>query len=98
MGTYDILLSTLKWILLRVTILGMWLTDLLTERLLFLNGSLKLSVFPDRSVDKFNAPLVAKRFSKNQGQDYDKTFALLVRFDCLHLLLSIGAVNSFVPL
>jgi hypothetical protein len=30
---YGILLSRLKWMLFRVTILGIWLIDLLTERL-----------------------------------------------------------------
>jgi hypothetical protein len=33
----------------------------------------------------------------NSGQDYDKTFAPLVYFDSLGLLLSIVAANSFVP-
>jgi hypothetical protein len=51
----------------------------------------------DRSVDKFKVRLVAKGFSQIQGQDYDETFALVVHFDSLLLLLPIVAANGFVP-
>jgi hypothetical protein len=51
----------------------------------------------DGSVDKFKARLVAKRFSHIQREDYDETFALVVRCDSLRLLLSIVAANGFVP-
>jgi hypothetical protein len=51
----------------------------------------------DATVDKFNARLLAKRFSQNQGQDSDDKFALVVRFDSLGLLLSNVTVTGFVP-
>jgi hypothetical protein len=51
----------------------------------------------DGSVDKFKARLVAKGFSQIQGQDYNETFAQVVRFDSLRLLMPIVAANGFVP-
>jgi hypothetical protein len=56
----------------------------------------KIKHLSDGSVDKFQARLVAKGFSQIQGQDYDETFAPVVRFDSLHLLLSIVTVKGFV--
>jgi hypothetical protein len=38
---------------------------------------------------------VAKGLSQIQGQDDDETFALVVRFDSLRLVLSIVAMNGF---
>jgi hypothetical protein len=58
----------------------------------------KIKPLSDGSVDKFKARLVAKRFSQIQGQDYDETFAPVVRFDPLHVLLSIVTANGFVSL
>jgi hypothetical protein len=49
----------------------------------------KIKRLSDGSVDKFQERLVAKGFSQIQGQDYNDTFALVIRFDSLHLLLSI---------
>jgi hypothetical protein len=49
-------------------------------------------------VDKFKAPLVAKGLSQIQRLDYDETFAPVVCFDSLRLLLSIVAATGFVPL
>jgi uncharacterized protein (DUF1330 family) len=57
----------------------------------------KIKHLSDGSVNKFKARLVAKGFSPIQGQDYDETFALVVRFDSLRHLLSIVAANGFVP-
>jgi hypothetical protein len=58
----------------------------------------KIKRLSEGSVDKFKARLVAKRFSQIQGQDYDESFAPVVRFNSLCLLLSIVAANGFVPL
>jgi hypothetical protein len=49
------------------------------------------------SVNKFKVRLVAKGFSQIQGQDYNETFAQVVLFDSLHILLPIVAANGFVP-
>jgi hypothetical protein len=57
----------------------------------------KIKRLSDGSVDKFKVRLVAKGFSQIQGQDYDETFGPVVRFDSLHLLLSIVAANGFGP-
>jgi hypothetical protein len=38
-----------------------------------------------------------KLLSQTQGQDSNETLAAAVRFDSLHLLLSIIAANYFIP-
>jgi hypothetical protein len=50
----------------------------------------------NRSVDKFKASLVAKRFSHIQGQDCHDSFAMVVGFNSLRILLSIVTANSCV--
>jgi hypothetical protein len=56
----------------------------------------KIKRLSDGSVAKFKARLVAKGFSQIQGQDYDETFAPVVRFNSLRLPLPIIAANGFV--
>jgi hypothetical protein len=57
----------------------------------------KIKRLSDGSVDKFKPRLVAKGFSQIQGLDYYETFAPVVRFDSMRLLLSIVAANGFLP-
>jgi hypothetical protein len=57
----------------------------------------KIKRLSDGSVDTFKARLVANGFSQIQRQDYDETFAPVVRVNSLRLLLSIVAVTRFVP-
>jgi hypothetical protein len=57
----------------------------------------KIKRHSNGSVDKFKPRLVAQGFSQIQGQDYHEMFAPVLRFDSLHLLLSIVAGNGFVP-
>jgi hypothetical protein len=79
------------------TILGLWLTDLLTERLFILNASLNLCTLTDRSVATIKRRLVERDVPKFRVPDYNEPFSPVVLFVALHLLLSIIAGNGFVP-
>jgi hypothetical protein len=49
------------------------------------------------SVNKVKARFVAQGFSQRRGFDFNETYAPVVRFDSLHLLLAITAVQGWCP-
>jgi hypothetical protein len=56
----------------------------------------KIPPLGNGSVDKFKAPLGTKKFSQNQGWNYDEIFAPVEYFHSLHVLLCIVVANGFV--
>jgi hypothetical protein len=54
----------------------------------------KVKQLADGSVDKFKARFIAQGFSQRPGFDFDETYAPVVRFDSLGLLLAITAVQG----
>jgi hypothetical protein len=57
----------------------------------------KIKPVSDGSVDKFKARSLVKEFWQIQEQDYYDTFAPMVHFNSLRLLLSNITANGFVP-
>jgi hypothetical protein len=57
----------------------------------------KVKRLADSSVDKFKARFVAQGFSQRPGFDFDETYASIVRFNSLRLLLTITAVQGWRP-
>jgi hypothetical protein len=57
----------------------------------------KVKRLADGSVDKFKARFVAQGVSQRPGFDFDKTYAPVVRFQSLCLLLTITAVQAWRP-
>jgi hypothetical protein len=57
----------------------------------------KVKRLADSSVDKFNVRFVAQGFSQRPGFDFDETYAPVVRFDSLRLLLAITAEQGWRP-
>jgi hypothetical protein len=53
----------------------------------------KVKRLADRSIDKFKAQLVAQGFTQPPSFDFDETYAHIVHFDSLGLLLANTAVQ-----
>ena len=49
---------------------------------------------PDGEIEKHKARVVAKGFTQVEGLNYDKTFAPVVKFTSIHILLTIAAYND----
>jgi hypothetical protein len=45
----------------------------------------------DRSIDKYKARFVAKRFSQQEGENYDETFAPVARYTSIRAIISLAA-------
>ena len=54
----------------------------------------KIKQNADGTVDKFNATLVIKGFSHQNGIDYDQTFSSVARTSTIQALLSVSEVGS----
>jgi hypothetical protein len=57
----------------------------------------KVKRLADRSINKFKARRVAQGFTQCPGFDFDETYAPVVDFDSLRLLLAITAVQRWHP-
>jgi hypothetical protein len=57
----------------------------------------KVKRLADGSIDKFKAQLIAQGFTQCPSLDVNKTYATVVRFECLQLLLAITVVQDWRP-
>nr|GEU40886.1 retrovirus-related Pol polyprotein from transposon TNT 1-94 [Tanacetum cinerariifolium] len=55
----------------------------------------KTKYFADGSVQKYKARLVVRGFTKQQGIDYEETFAPVARFETVRIILAIVAQNQW---
>jgi hypothetical protein len=55
----------------------------------------KVKRLTDKSIDKFKARHVAQGFTQCPGFDFDETYAAIIRFDSLRLLLAITVVQGW---
>ena len=51
----------------------------------------KTKLNPDGSIERFKARIVVKGYSQISGIDYTETFAPVMRYDSLHLILALAA-------
>nr|QBH67417.1 retrovirus-related pol polyprotein [Ustilago esculenta] len=55
----------------------------------------KIKLKADGAVDKYKAHLVAQGFMQHAGIDYEETFAPVLKFATLHLLIALAAHNNW---
>jgi uncharacterized protein (DUF1330 family) len=51
----------------------------------------KIKHAADRSVDKYKASFIARGFSQKEGEYYDETFALVIRYTSIRAIISLAA-------
>ena len=56
----------------------------------------KCKINADGSVGRYKARLVAQGYSQRPGQDYDKTFCPVVRFESIRTIIAIAAQNEMM--
>src|SRR5882762_9274941 len=72
--------------------MGTWdLVDLPPDRKVVRNKW----VFKHKADGRYRARLVAKGFTQTHGVDYDETFSPVTRFESLHLLLALAALEDW---
>jgi hypothetical protein len=57
----------------------------------------KVKRLADRSIDKFKAQRVAQGFTQRSDFDFDETYAPIICFDSLRVLLAITGVQEWCP-
>lgn len=55
----------------------------------------KTKFLPDGSIQKYNARLVVRGFSQQQGIDFDETFSPVARFETVRLILALAAQKQW---
>jgi hypothetical protein len=56
----------------------------------------KKKIKPDGTVDKFKASLVAKGFTKKEGEDYFDTYSPIARMTTIRVLVALAACNDLL--
>jgi len=55
----------------------------------------KIKINKEGEVERYKARLVAKGYSQKEGIDYNETFAPVLKYKSLRILLSLAAINDF---